>query len=361
MKRVLLIEIHPSNEVGGAETYNRKLLNILHTYYKNVEVDEVTLFPPIFDGDKVKKTFNKMEFISLIFQLRKKVDKLINHYKYDLIIDSTTATFKKIVTNENYIWIQHLTPQCFSNEVISSKIKRFIYHIIKHMLGIYDNFYHAKNIVFYDKFNYEYVKEKRSDNFTAYLIALSSNVPTDYMSSIKHQLNNREKIIYFGRINNEQKNIAQLIEINSQIHLIDFYGVGDPTLISKMGEHYKGYIDPTTNPMSVITKYKYMILLSNWEGFSYSLVQSLSYGLPIIVRNSFLSAPFLVNNNKNGFLLDSNLTTDQYANEVKKIYNISLEKYLTLCENAYEFASSNLDNKIFIKKWLNIFKKYLDE
>lgn len=93
-----------------------------------------------------------------------------------------------------------------------------------------------------------------------------------------------------------------------------------------------------------------MIVMSNYEGFSYSLVQALSYGLPIIVLDNYASAKFLVNNNKNGFLLSPNQSLDEYVKKIKDICAISNEQYLQLSLNAYQFAKENLSDKQFEEK-----------
>ncbi|MBQ3621213.1 glycosyltransferase [bacterium] len=160
----------------------------------------------------------------------------------------------------------------------------------------------------------------------------------------------RKKIIYFGRIDEEQKNLSLLLEINKKINLIDFYGEGNLEIIKQLGDSYKGYINPLISPLELINKYKFMILMSKHEGFSFSLVQALACGVPIIVRDTFINASYLTNNNQNGFLLNNNLTIEEYATQIKDIYSINENEYLQLCKNAYNFACRNLSESEFINK-----------
>ena len=44
IKKILLIEIAPDYKIGGTETYNRNLANILHTHYDDIKVDRVSLY-----------------------------------------------------------------------------------------------------------------------------------------------------------------------------------------------------------------------------------------------------------------------------------------------------------------------------
>lgn len=217
------------------------------------------------------------------------------------------------------------------------------------LIGIKNNLLCVKNVVLFDNCNYEKVKKLRGNNFNPYIIELSNYVPPNFKNELINDVLKRKRILYFGRINNEQKNIDFLSKINQNLNLIDFYGTGDETLIKTLGNSYKGFIN-NNELEDLFVKYKFMILMSNYEGFPYSLVQSLCYGLPIIVLNTFLSANFLVNDNKNGFLLKPNQSVAQYVTQIKDFYNIENEKYMQLSLNAYKFAQENLSNKQFEEK-----------
>ena len=208
----------------------------------------------------------------------------------------------------------------------------------------------ARNLVLYDVANEAYIHAHRQTSFNAFDIALCYDVPKNYLSSIDNNCEKKNGIIYFGRIDAPQKNIRVINEINKQIHLIDFYGAGNQELINELGQNYKGYILPDTDLQQLFSKYKFLILMSNYEGFSYSIVQALSYGVPIIVRDSFISAKYLVNNNNNGLLLPATASVDEYCKLIENFYNLDQSKYLQLCENAYKFALDNLDNKVFKAK-----------
>ena len=90
--------------------------------------------------------------------------------------------------------------------------------------------------------------------------------------------------------------------------------------------------------------------MSNCEGFPFSLVESLAAGVPIIVKDSFLDARYLVNNNNNGFMLKNNQSIDEYAKQINEIYNLDNNTYRHLCRNSYNFACKNLSEKTFNEK-----------
>ena len=186
------------------------------------------------------------------------------------------------------------------------------------------------------------------------------------MNSINLSLlneNKRSRIIFLGRLS-EQKNIDALIEINQQLKLIDFYGkANDDYSNSRMQQlitdgFYKGSIDGEEALISVLSKYKFMILYSKYEGFPFSLVESLSQGLPIIVKDSFLSASYLCNK-KTGLLLPLNTSINEDIETIKKFISMSDEQYHQYQINCVNFYNENLNIDIFAKKWMKIFDQYL--
>lgn len=373
-KKVLLIEISPDFEMGGTQKYNHQLINIINNNFNNVQIDQVCFFRPksaktdenklnnyyyinSWKFSKVDTEYNFLEWGINILKMRKKVYELNKLNHYDLIIDSTFTTFKKFFQKNNYWWIQHTTVN-FYNSNIYNGFKKNIVQIGKKIFGVRNNLFLAKNLILFSKQDYDYVVDHRKDDFNAVCINPSCKMNENFNISDKSYIQ-RKRIIYFGRIDNTTKNVLAINEINKQINLIDFYGKGNQEIIKKLGNSYKGYLEPTVNSFYLLKKYKYIILMSNYEGFPFSLVESLAAGVPIIVKNSFLDAKYLVNNNENGFLLKNNQSIDEYAKQINEIYNLDDDKYYQLCVNAYNFAFKNLNEKTFNEKWLAIFNEYL--
>ncbi|MBR4486381.1 glycosyltransferase [bacterium] len=196
--------------------------------------------------------------------------------------------------------MQHVTPEFYEMKHLKG-INQFINLFSTKLFGMKNPILNYHNIVMYDQFNLKYVQKKRNDLFEYNLISLSSNKEVNLLNL--NNLKYRKKIIYFGRIENEQKDIDKLIAINDKIHLIDFYGNGEESLIKKLGDSYKGKLEHK-NMNEILQKYKFSILLSKYEGFSFSLVESLSNGLPSILSNTYQSAKFLIDNNHNGLLIE---------------------------------------------------------
>ena len=90
-----------------------------------------------------------------------------------------------------------------------------------------------------------------------------------------------------------------------------------------------------------------MILYSNFEGFPFSLVESLSQGVPIIVKDSFLSASYLCRKNT-GLLLPNKNDVVSDISLIREFIKINNSKYHQLEINCLEFYNSNLSMKSFI-------------
>ena len=195
------------------------------------------------------------------------------------------------------------------------------------------------------------------------VISLPSFIPPVSITTINNG-EKREKIIFLGRLS-RQKNIPVLMKLNESINLIDFYGKAD----GKDGENYrkilvdngwyKGIINGSQELIKRLSNYKFMILYSLYEGFPFSLVEALSQCLPIIVKDTFLSAQYLCNE-KTGLLLPKNTSIDEDISLIRKFLKISQKDYLKLQLNCVNFYNQNLSIQNFTNKWLTIFDKYLE-
>lgn len=374
-KKILIIENRPDYGLGGVENYNTILLNILKTNFNNVIVHKACLLD-IFNNmqnkkipdeifhikgtEALTKNENKIPFkLKIGFHIkkfRKLIYKLENQFHYDLIIDSTITYYEKFKNKNNFIWIQHVTPEFYEMKHLKG-FNKYLNLTSMKLFGMKNPIQNYNNIVLYDKYNLQYLKTIRNDNFNYNLINLSNK--EEILDLNWNFIKDRKRIIYFGRIENGQKNIDELIAINEKLDLIDFYGKGDKKLIAKLGQSYKGNLEHQ-DINKIVQKYKFCILLSKYEGYSYSLVESLSNGLPLILSNTYQSAKFLIDNEKNGLLIKKEWNIDKICEEILKLYNSSEEQYLKLVNNSYEFAKNNLNHELFIDKWSNIFKKYLN-
>lgn len=373
--KILIITSHSHNNVGGIETYSLKIIHLLLNNFKNIEIDEFITesdnLSSNLDNVKIirnnykKSKINFIDYYRKIINTRNSIYLLNYKNKYDLIIDNTSYFFKKLNNLNHYIWVQHFDITVYDNLNIKNRFKRICIKLYKKIfLRIKNPFLNNYNIVVFDNETSKIIINSLNRNAKLPLPNIISIGSSNNFNEINN-IENRKRIIYFGRIDETQKNISKLIQINKKINLIDFYGdVTDNREENlkllyqlKINNFYKGKINKN-DLNSILQKYKYMILYSTYEGFPVSIVESLSNALPIIVRNSFLSASYLCNKST-GFLLNYNFDKDDLINKILEIYNINNNSYINLVRNLKIFFSVNLDISVFNKKWLDLINKCL--
>ena len=374
-KRILLVVWEKLDTLGGVQTYNKLLIQIIENNFKNIDIDiDILLtgnsYKDINDYDKYNNEYTyykisintKNVYINQLFSnicARKKIKELLNNKKYNLIIDSTGIYFKKIAKWDNYFLVQHNTFDFYQSKLQKNFIG-FCKKIIQLIFGARFPFNKTKNIILFDEKNKEeYQKLFKNPNQNITCISLSSK----YKSNIEN-IWNRKNIIFFGRFSN-QKNIKELININNNINKIDFYGSTEQSKYSqdvfkilKENNWYKGVLNEN-NLYTTINKYKFSINYSLFEGFPFSVIESLACGVPVIIRDSFTSASFLTSYDKR-LLIPKNATTKEAIQQINSLLNLNDEEYYKLCEKALRFFEENLSYEIFEKRWLEIFNKFLN-
>ncbi|MBO6042686.1 glycosyltransferase [bacterium] len=98
-----------------------------------------------------------------------------------------------------------------------------------------------------------------------------------------------------------------------------------------------------------INKYKFSINYSLYEGFSFSVVESLACGVPAIIKDSFTSASFLTSYDKR-LLIPKDATIKEAIHQINSLLNLKDEEYYELCKKALIFFKQNLSYEIFEKK-----------
>lgn len=383
-KNVLIIMTGDFHYNGGVENYILLLIDLLEKYYKNFQID-IVLPSCKYEPEKLKyKNINfiyyriykpsscKILFLTKIINLLKLINNdfsVIHEFNkikndYDLIINSSYFCFHSTKQLSNHYLVQHASIDMYCYKLCKlNSIREKFHKIISFALkGSFNFFKYTKNVIVYDKFVKEKI-ESISKKINIECIALPSKIIPISINNISTC--NRKGIIFLGRLCFE-KNIDALIEINNQIHLIDFFGPteNDKGLyyknILEKNNWYKGQITNQADLKIILSKYKYLILYSHYEGFSFSLVEALSQGLPIIVKNSYLSAPYLCNG-KTGLLLPKDTTVEQDVELIKRFISMPEQKYHEYQINCVNFYNENLNINIFNKKWCSIFDKYLDK
>jgi len=93
-----------------------------------------------------------------------------------------------------------------------------------------------------------------------------------------------------------------------------------------------------------------------YENYPYSVMEAMAFGKPVIASN-LGGIPELVINNKTGFLFEKG-NYFELAEKIKKLFSDEV-KLLEFGQNAYEFASNNLNEELFYSRILKIYNNLL--
>ena len=361
MKKVLFININQIESISGIEKYCIKLAKIFNDL--NWEVSEAALIKSNDESNELlthryvfldKKIFVKKNKLFRIFTHRiffeKQINKLLKQNKYDLIINNTNIDFKKISSNDNYIYVQHFdTKFVLYSNLLSNFKEKLRALIFKSLLFIFNQrtpILHSKNIVSpYDGF----IQKKYLKAITNYFyIAIPyDNLKQNFDFNIQNKY--KKNFLYLGRIDQWQKNILYL---NEYFDNIDFYGDDfDKDVTKKLKDKYNGVLLDTQSIENVFNNHSFLIMSSFYEGFPLVMCEAFANGTPIICSNKITSKDFFLKDKKNGFELDIDKEPSELIN---RINNLTFDEYDKMCRSVFEFAQKYLSLEEFNKKWLYI-------
>ncbi|MGL4950263.1 MAG: glycosyltransferase family 4 protein [Mycoplasma sp.] len=360
MNKILIVSPCPHHCIGGMETYNYNLIKLLKK--NGFEVDEYSVYidnaskqvrEPLNDVKQLNKAINyspKNYLKDILINSKRNKSLEILSNEYDIIINSSVALKlnKKIMNSKKWIYVQHFSPDYFERKYILSPGFSHIFKAVFFMLGIKNPLKHFMNIVFFSDFDKEKVRNKKDGIKTSiYLSSLSKKEILNNYKKHKDEYKKREGFMYLGRMCNKQKNINELVKLFERNNLdLDLYGLGDKKIMNNTNHcHFRGKLDKD-EVKSKLLEHKFLMLYSKFEGFPFSIVESLSLGVPIITTDSFCCAKLLASNK--GFIINKN-----NANEIiDKARSISSSEYNEMVEECFRFSLEYLSMETFESNWM---------
>lgn len=177
----------------------------------------------------------------------------------------------------------------------------------------------------------------------------------------KEKIKNK-KLIIISRIENNQKRIDLAIKAMKKLpdFTLDIYGDGphkemlEQIVIEEGLEERVFFRGKTTKIKEVLDKSSIFIMTSDREGYGITNIEAMTRGLPIILRNTFESAPDIVQNN--GILLEKEWDEDKFVEAVYKVY----ENYEYYSKNSIEMGKRHTF-EVIKNKWLEFIRRSEDE
>lgn len=359
---------------------------LLHSFQKNTYVMYPNLFTSLIEDSDIRERKNPKKYIESIglnindFEFEKytvlknpKVGiyisdlkrvggvethaiNLANRTGYDLIVNNFDVDILNKVKSDIYAY-KYIT-QKYDVLIISSATGTTPDNILtdKYIQVIHANFTDYKNLIDwnYNKLPYTthhvcvgetirkaFEKETnlKCDKVIYNLLDHSENIAktkSDKLSFIT--------LTRFSKVKGIERIIKLAEKLKKEDYIWNIYGNIDTTLGKSFREQIKKYPQiklhgVTQEPKKEILKHDYLIQLSDTEGFSYSIYESLQCLTPVICTD-FESAHELIKNGKNGFILKMDLSNFDFE-KIKKIPKIKSFK-----EKSNENDWTNFINEI---------------
>ena len=363
--KILILTENRHNSIGGIEKYTNLLIDTFHKnnhevyeYSLNLNPEKIDLYEhndKCIPLNRIQKN-KKLNFIEKRKYINKGIKEINSIYdNYDIIINqiSNVKWKNNFYNSDKVIYVQHFNPNFYNQKYIAGFLLQPIIYFGMWLVGIKNPFKKFKNFVTFTKSDEKELKISKNNKYI-------ENIPI--CSYSKKQIEENKKniniipknnFVYFGRLDNFQKKLkkTQKLFISKKTNL-DIYGHGNKNILfNNKFIKYNGYLDKE-KLNDVINNYKFNVLLSKYEGFPFSVSESLSNGIPSIISNFSPNSKWIINNN--GYLIKNK---KEFKNVIDLIKNINDEQYLTLRQNCINFALKNLTVEKFEEKWINFINK----
>ncbi|SNR73244.1 glycosyltransferase [Flavobacterium sp. ov086] len=351
--KIKIAIVSTSLATGGAERFASLLSKMLENDL--VEVHNV-IINDVVDYNYHGKLYNLGKLSEHRFSLYKKIKKgfLLHQYlkqnKIELIIDNRPRN--------------HFLREIISNLIYRKRKKWFVIHSFNLKNYFPRPCFLSKKI--YEKADKLICVSKEIEDLVVEKFNFSNTVtiynPFEISElEITNEVSESEKyILFFGRFNEKVKNFSLMLEafLKSEIYNSGYslYLLGEgPDLnfiqkkIRDLGlEKFVKIIPAKQNPYKYISKAKYTVLTSHFEGFPMSIIESLAIGIPVVSVNCKSGPKEIIQSEFNGLLVE-NYNSTLLAEAFKRmIYD---EDFYRFCKNNTAKSVTHLSLESVGEQW----------
>jgi colanic acid/amylovoran biosynthesis glycosyltransferase len=238
-----------------------------------------------------------------------------------------------------------------------------LYRSINDIFLVKPNPYNPSAVVCVSKFLEELVSSNNNPNITIRRIPSGTPIP-DYMA---HKNGRPLRLIYMGRLIEEQKRISEVVKILCKtVRTIPdteayIYGSGKQKIVSKVIHiiqqegaglpiYYGGRVE-SDQIQDKLLEGHVCVLLSEYEGLPTSLVEAMACGLVPVCTNIRSGIPEIVIDGLTGILVKNR--DDDFIRAIKRLkYENGLWERLS--NAAREKVELEYSTEYSVKKWLNL-------
>ncbi len=284
---------------------------------------------------------------------RKKLNRAINNFNPDIIVNCDNGFKASILPylvkgKKSLIYERH----CSRNIKSGTKTETLKFKLSNWLFGFSIGKYNSVVVLS------DYAKQEWNYNN----IKVISN-PLWFKQPIMQSSLNDNIAIAVGRLAYEKgyENLLKIWKIVNEKHtdwLLKIYGEGDNSQLKKLAkalniQNNVQFFDPIKDIEGIYLNASMLLNTSSSEAFGLTLIEAMSYGLPVISFKNTLGAKQNIVNNDNGFLIEENNLT-AYANKIIWLIE-NKQEMQRVSKNAIENVR-NYDFNAIMVQWHNLFQ-----
>ena len=315
-------------QTGGVEQFinqlvkKSKLRNDVITYTNNVE--KKIIFKD-FNLNIFKKTFvifnDFFSFGVLKFLIKRSSDYKIIHlhhpHPFSFFYILLLPFRKKIILT-------------YHSDILRFKYIKWFSDLLRFLVNYYINFYHFSSRNFKKECNLKEVKNYFIESFTIKKLTFKKeNIAINLIKNLP-----KKYVLFLGQ-DRHYKGFDKLEKIILLNLNINFVCVTNYTFNFK-SKNLKLFNNVNEDEKTYLMKNSFLLINtsdSNAESFGFSILESLSLGIPCIVFKLNSGTNFLIKNNFNGYIID-NFNIDLFSQRINDLYNNS-KLYKIFKKNTY--------------------------
>lgn len=353
MPKILSVDYTSINSLSGIATFNRNLKKIFGdnidflTFYRGKKVysdcEKNIGMPELF----IFKIINYLlSYRISAFAINYYIEK--NYSDYEVIIVNSPSLVRYLDGNKRkIILVQHQDFDVMMSNRSNFSSNEFLHQVMDKI----------SYFVSLSPFDQKYIVEKIPDKFSHKVKFIRHMLPSqpesqDEKSRTKSKFS--RSLVSIGRLDLKQKRLDLAIRAMSQLPdwTLTIYGDGpDKEEIEKIVYESSlkniNLAGHTSDAFNCLLNHDIHIMVSDFEGYGLTNIEAMSCGLPLIVRNTFLSAKDVVEGN--GILLNKVWDVSEYISAL----SIIEENYRDYSLNSKKLANRHSYN-VISQKWKNL-------